>query len=79
MADGKKTTTKKTTKKVKPYTFEVVDGNFHFRVLKPNGVRGYSISGPYPVIHQTEAGLRRLTKKETVDWCLKTAKDAGRL
>ena len=80
MADGKKKTTKKTTKKkVKPYILEIVDGNFHFRVIKPDGIKGYSISGPYPIVCQTASGMRRLTKKETLEWCIRTAKDAGRL
>lgn len=76
MADGKKKTT---TKKVKPYEFTTGDGKFNFRVIKPNGVKGYSISGFYPIISQTETGLRKLSRKETIEWCIKTAKDAGRM
>lgn len=70
---------KKKEKEIKNYEFTTADGNFHFRVIKPNGVKGYSISGPYPIIHQTETGLRRLTKKEAIAWCIKIANEAGRL
>ena len=80
MADGKKTkTTKKTKKEQKNYEFTTADGKFNFRVIKPNGVKGYSISGFYPVISQTETGLRKLSRKEVIAWCLKVAHEDGRL
>ena len=67
------------TKTKKNYEFTTGDGKFNFRVLKPNGDKGYSISGFYPIVCQTETGVRKLTRKETIDWCIKTAREAGKL
>lgn len=66
-------------KEIKNYEFTVVDGNFRFKVLKPKGTGAYSICGVYPVVHQMENGIRRLTRKETIAWCIKVANEAGRL
>ena len=63
----------------KNYEFTTADGMFNFRVIKPNGIKGYSISGPYPVVKMVDGIVRKLSRKEVIDWCLKEAHESGRL
>lgn len=61
------------------YEFTTRDGKFTFKVLKPKGIQSYSITGSYPMIAQTENGLHKYTRKETIKWCVATALSRGRL
>lgn len=61
------------------YEFTTRDGRFTFKVLKPRGIQSYTISGTYPMIIQTENGLHKNTRKETIKWCVSVALSRGRL
>ena len=67
------------TKEKKNYEFTTGDGKFTFKVLEPIGASSYSISGFYHVIMQTESGVRKLSRKETINCCIQTAIEQGRM
>lgn len=68
---------KKKEKTIKNYTFETRDGMYHFKVLKTADGIGHSMSGIYPIIWQTEEGMKKLTRKQTENYCVATAVENG--
>lgn len=65
------------SKTKKNYVFKTGDGKFRFVVEKQGDGKGCDINGAYPFICQTESGVKKLTRKETENWCLKVAIEMG--
>lgn len=65
------------TKTKKNYEFKTGDGKYRFRVVKSGDGKGCDIKGAYPVICQTETGVKKLTRRETEKWCLEIAISMG--
>ena len=66
-------------KEKKNYEFKTADGRFNFKVLKTADGKPYSIGGFYPIVCQTATGVRKLSKKEAIAWCIKQANEDGKL
>lgn len=61
----------------KNYTLTVVDGKYTFKVIKTADGKAHSMVGQYPVVMQTEEGIKRLTRKQLEKFCVEYAKENG--